>query len=447
MAIKMSFLLISSLISFLFLVNPSLSLNQGFSTDLIHRESPLSPLSTPYFNKYDRLRNSINRSMSRVNRFKTFIGISPNDVQTQVIGAQGEYVMKLSLGTPPVTEFGIADTGSDLIWLQCQPCLQCYTQTLPIFDPRKSSTYKTQSCDSEACQALNPSQSSCSSNNVCNYLYGYGDKSHTSGDIATETITFNSGKMSNGTSFPKIIFGCGHDNAGTFQKDGSGLFGLGGGPLSLVSQLSPSINGKFSYCLIPFFDEGNYMSTINFGTSGAVSGRGVISTPLVKGDRPTFYYLTLNAVTVGKSKIPFSKNPSTNDEFGSSNQGNVIIDSGTTLTLLPPDLFDDLYSAIKDAVQGEEVDDPTGFLKLCYQSGVDGLNIPDMIAHFDGGDVTWKPINTFVQVSKGVTCLAIVPADEQIGAIIGNIAQVNYLIGYDLVEGKVSFKPTDCTKH
>ncbi|KAK9696892.1 hypothetical protein RND81_08G003800 [Saponaria officinalis] len=357
--------------------------------------------------------------MSRVDRFKTSFGLSPKDVQTQVKVSDAEYVMKLSLGTPPVPQFCIADTGSDLIWLQCQPCLQCYTQTLPIFDPRKSSTYKTRSCDSEACQALYSGQSSCSSNNVCNYLYQYGDKSHTSGDIAAETITFNSRKTSKGHT--------------------SGLVGLGGGPLSLVSQLSPLINGKFSYCLIPSFEEGNYTSTINFGTRGRVSGPGVISTPLVRNDPNTFYFLTLKAITFGKSKIPFSRNPFTNQ----TNQGNIIIDSGSTLTYLPSDFFDDLYTTIKDVIHGEEVEDPTGYLKLCYNGGVDDLNIPNMIAHFDGGDVTWKSSNTFIQVSDGVTCLAIVPG----GAFIGNIAQSNFLIGYDLIEGKVSFKPMDCTKY
>ncbi|KAK9696893.1 hypothetical protein RND81_08G003900 [Saponaria officinalis] len=311
----MRFLLIFSLISFLLFINPSLSLNQGFSTNLIHRESPLSPLSTSHINKYDRVRNSIHRSMSRVNRFKTSFGLSPKDVQTQVKASDDDasYVMKLSLGTPPVPQFCIADTGSDLIWSQCQPCLNCYTQTLPIFDPRKSSTYKTQSCDSQACQALS-SRTSCSRTNVCNYHFGYGDNSHTSGDLATETVTFNSG-----TSLPKITFGCGHDNyfIGTIGKDTSGVVGLGGGPSSLVSQLSPSINGKFSYCLIPFFEEGNYTSTINFGSRGRVSGPGVISTPLVRNYPKTFYFLTLKAITVGKSKIPFFKIPFTNQ----TNQG------------------------------------------------------------------------------------------------------------------------------
>ncbi|PRQ52480.1 putative nepenthesin [Rosa chinensis] len=34
--------------------------------------------------------------------------------------------MKFSLGTPPLDIYAAADTGSDLVWTQCQPCQACY---------------------------------------------------------------------------------------------------------------------------------------------------------------------------------------------------------------------------------------------------------------------------------------------------------------------------------
>ncbi|XP_074314671.1 aspartic proteinase CDR1-like [Silene latifolia] len=382
--------------------------------------------------------------MSHINRFKTSSSSSSSesDIQTQVNGTRGAYVIELSFGTPPVSQIGIIDTGSDLIWTQCQPCKECYKQNVTIFDPSKSSTYKTHSCKSRACYALGISQYYCSTEEVCNYYYRYGDRSQTSGDLATETITFNSdNSRSKGTSLANISFGCGHYNSGLFNYSGSGVVGLGGGPLSLVSQLGSSIKGKFSYCLIPLSKEGNFSGKISFGINGQVTGEGVISTPLIKSYPSTFYHLTLNGVTVGKTKIPFNRN-------GRTTAGNIVIDSGTTVTFLPRDMYSGLSSALEEVIQGEKVEDKSGYFQLCYKSsnGGDDLNIPNVTANFDGGDLVLKPSNTFVEVSEGVVCLAFLPSTPPIIPIFGNVAQMDFWVGYDLEGGHVSFKPTDCTK-
>ncbi|XP_074314670.1 aspartic proteinase CDR1-like [Silene latifolia] len=382
--------------------------------------------------------------MSRVERFRTSsFSFSLSDIQSQVYSTHdGAYIIELSYGTPPVSQIGIIDTGSDLIWTQCQPCFDCYKQYFPIFNPSESLTYKTQSCDSDACRSLGTKHTSCKEN-VCNYYYGYGDKSYTSGDIAIETITFKSDN-NNSRSLANITFACGHENVGTFPYQSTGLVGLGGGPLSLVSQLGSSIKGKFSYCLIPFFKEGNFTSKISFGTNEQVSGDadGVISTPLIPSSPFTFYYLTLNGVTIGKTTIPFNRNGRT--------VGNIIIDSGTTVTYLPLDMYSSLSSVLEEAIQGQKVDDKSGNnFKLCYKTSRDGadLNIPYVTAHFDGGDLVLTPINTFVAVADDIACLAIMPSNLSIGAIFGNIAQIDFLVGYDTYGGMVSFMPTDCTNH
>ncbi|KAL2940579.1 Aspartic proteinase CDR1 [Bienertia sinuspersici] len=442
-------LLLSLIVTLTFISTTNGALpKQGFTLDLIHRDSLNSPLYNPSLNIYDRLKDTIQRSVSRINHFNPSSSMSPNDVESQVIPANGEYVMEVSIGTPPVKQFGIVDTGSDLIWTQCQPCVNCYKQSIPIFNPRNSSTYKVQPCSSKVCQYLDDKQRLCSRRGQCGYQYSYGDNSHTSGDLATETLTFMPEEKNGTTSAPSVSFGCGYDNEGTFREQGSGLIGLGGGPLSLATQLRSTIGGKFSYCLIPFFQEGNFTSKINFGSKGAVSGPGVVSTPLVKKTPETFYYLTLEGISVGNDKISFfSKNHKNNsslsaDDYG-GDEGNIIIDSGTTLTLLPSDLYDELTKALERAIDGKKVEDPTGTLELCYQATKD-LNIPKIIAHFSGADLELGPINTFVKVSEDVVCLAMLPADEV--AIFGNLAQGNFLVGYDTEQGKVSFKPTDCTK-
>ena len=107
-------------------------------------------------------------------------------------------------------------------------------------------------------------------------LISYGDQSFTNGDLGVETLTIGS-TTSRQVTIPKIVFGCGHNNDVTFIEAGSSIIGLGGGPLSLVSQLNKYIGGKFSYCLVPAKNS-NVTGKINFGSNGLVSGNGVVST-------------------------------------------------------------------------------------------------------------------------------------------------------------------------
>ena len=93
---------------------------------------------------------------------------------------------------------------------------------------------------------------------------------------------------------PLSLIWCGHDNVGNFDDKGSDIVGIGGGVVSLVSQLSSSIGGKFSYCLVPLTSRDKNSSKLNFGSDAVVSGPGTVSTPLVPKILDTFYFLTLH---------------------------------------------------------------------------------------------------------------------------------------------------------
>ncbi|CAN1233691.1 Aspartic proteinase CDR1, partial [Linum perenne] len=237
-------------------------------------------------------------------------------------------------------------------------------------------------------------------------------------------------------SFPKTLVGCSHNNVGKFPPNGSGIVGLGGGSASLVSQIGSSIGYKFSYCLAKF-GEDKLTSTMNFGENAVVSG---VSTPLISHPTaPTFYFLDLVGVSVGESRIPL--------QTGSSLKGNIIIDSGTTLTMLPTEFFSQLSNAVESQIiGGKKAEDPQGDLSLCYVRLVgSNLKVPRITVHFQGADVEPPLSNVFIQVSDTVTCLAFQGSDN--GSIYGNVAQQNFLIGYDIQKRTVSFKPTDCARN
>ncbi|KAK1393058.1 hypothetical protein POM88_012114 [Heracleum sosnowskyi] len=128
-----------------------------------------------------------------------------------------EYVMQVGIGTPPVHYNAVINTGADLIWTQCKPCLKCMKQSTPLFDSEKSSSFSNLSCSTQFCDTR---QTFCAIDQ-CTYIYVYNADTYTRGNMATETFTF----------------GCGNDNH--FFEDGfGGLMGMGRGLLSLVSQLN-----------------------------------------------------------------------------------------------------------------------------------------------------------------------------------------------------------------
>ncbi|XP_059456612.1 aspartic proteinase CDR1-like [Corylus avellana] len=419
------------------------AVNGSFSVDLIHRDSPFSPFYDPSETPSQRVANALQRSITRVNHFKptSSSSLSPNELpRPEIVAVGGEYLMKYSVGTPPVPVLGVADTGSDLIWLQCEPCTDCYNQTDPLFDPAESKTYRNVSCSASECQSLEGTSCSSllSSSSSCEYSVSYGDSSYSHGDLAFDSLTLES-NASVPVSLSNIVVGCGHNNAGTFTKKGSGVVGLGRGAASLVTQLGSSIGGKFSYCLVPTTSQAKNSSKLSFGSDAVVSGSGAVSTGLAP-KRPDmhFYFLTLEAISVGNKTLEFDDS----SPFGDSEE-NIIIDSGTTLTLFPEDFYSRFEAAMAEEIDLERVDDPDERLSLCYKSASDDIGVPNITAHFRGADMKLNPMNAFLRVSEELVCFAFV-ASERI-YIFGNVAQFNYLVGYDTEANTVSFKPTDCT--
>ncbi|XP_057451732.1 aspartic proteinase CDR1-like [Lotus japonicus] len=418
------------------------SLRNGFSVELIHRDSSKSPFHRPAETHFQRVSNVVRRSFNRANHFNKASTSNPKNTpkSNHVIPDDGDYIMSYSVGTPKYQLYGIVDTGSDLVWLQCQPCKSCYNQTTPIFDPSKSKTYKNLPCSSSVCQSV--PVSTCSSNNTCKYTANYGDGSKSDGDVSVETLTLDSTSGSP-ISFPKIVIGCGHDNTGLFHGRASGIVGLGRGSVSLTTQLDTSIGGKFSYCLVPMISvSANASSKLNFGDVAIVSGNRTVSTPIIQNIDlilNNFYVLNLEAFSVGDKKVDFVDSP-----FGSSGV-NIIIDSGTTLTLLPDDIYKTLESAVSEAVDMKPIEDPESKFSLCYEGTLDDLMAPIITAHFKGADVQLSSLNTFFQVRDQVVCFAFASSNSVGVAIFGNLAQQNFLVGYDLKNKIVSFKPTNCT--
>ncbi|KAG5563046.1 hypothetical protein RHGRI_005705 [Rhododendron griersonianum] len=401
----------------------------GFKVTLNHIDSGES------FTKSERLYRAVKRSSARLQKFKEMVSTATQpELATTVYAGLGAYLMNFSIGTPPNSYSGLMDTGSDLVWTQCQPCLECAPQSDPLFDPKKSSSFSNVSCTSQFCLDLLP-DSNCNPFYGCVYIYGYGS-GITSGFLGIETFTFENVKV------PNVTFGCGLFNLGFGTE---GLIGLGRGPLSLISQLSEP---KFSYCLTTYGDA--KPSTLLVGPQQVAVGANK-TTPLLQNPlMATFYYLSLEGITVGSVKLPINK---TVFEIQPDGSGGVILDSGTTITYLDFRAYILLREQFISQVKLPLVDvyNVTG-LDLCFKLPPNNASVvlPKLIFHFTGVDVDLPTENYFLGNSSifipglGVTCLAIEPSFDI--SIYGNVQQQNYMVLYDLSKNTVSFTPTQCDK-
>ncbi|CAN1245885.1 Aspartic proteinase CDR1 [Linum grandiflorum] len=178
-----------------------ISVAAGFSIDLLHRDSPDSPLYNPLETRAERLQNAAMRTIGaarhRIDRLRpaTSGGIATPlvpDTFTVYGFKESLHILFVYVGTPSFPIVAIIDTGSDVIWTQCKPCRNCFKQIAPMFDPKKSSTYTNLRCSSKMCSTALTDRIFCRNGDVCAYSMNYGDQSYTIGDVAIDTLTLNS---------------------------------------------------------------------------------------------------------------------------------------------------------------------------------------------------------------------------------------------------------------
>ncbi|OAY71920.1 aspartic proteinase nepenthesin-1-like [Ananas comosus] len=415
------------------LVPPAISAFNGLRVDLTHVDAGRS------FTNFELLQRMALRSRARgAMLVPKAAGGSTNSISTTdvpVLPNVGEYILGVSIGSPAQPLLLILDTGSDLVWTQCQPCLSCFNQRFPLYDPSQSSTYSPLACSSKLCQAL--PLSACHAQ--CLYLYSYGDQSTTVGTLASEAFTFRS---ANNVTVPNLGFGCGFLNGGIFNNE-SGIAGFGRGPLSLISQLGV---GKFSYCFISY-DDDSKSSALMLGSAAGLNGNAttVRSTPFVLNpSQPTFYYLSLDGITVGTTRLPIPKSAFALQQNGTAG---VIIDSGTSITQLTTVAYKHVRSAFLSQVKLPVANGTAEGFDLCFSlpsSPSAKVDVPKLIFHFEGADMDLPRDNYMFQDSSvGLMCLAMLDSGSE-SSIIGNFQQQNMHVVYDLDNQKLSFAPARC---
>ncbi|XP_051181459.1 aspartic proteinase nepenthesin-1-like [Lolium perenne] len=358
-----------------------------------------------------------------------------------------EYLVHLSIGTPPQPVHLSLDTGSDLVWTQCQPCQVCFDQALPYFDPFNSSTFSVLPCHQPMCQQ-NLDWSSCGKqywgNQTCVYVYDYADNSITAGHLDTDTFTLAAADGVSSASVPGLAFGCGLFNNGNFQSNGTGIAGFGRGALSLPSQLKV---GNFSHCFTPMTR--SEPSAVLLGVPTNLYGNAsdvVQSTPLIQNTAsPNAYYLSLKGITVGSTRLQVPESVFALKQDGT---GGTIIDSGTGMTSLPQDVYNLLHDAFVTQARLPVYNSTTAAPQLCFLVPPQGKpDVPKLVLHLEGATLDLPRENymfEFEEAGRNITCLAVSAWGDL--TIIGNYQQQSMHVLYDLANSLLSFVPAQCDR-
>ncbi|GLT44466.1 hypothetical protein SLA2020_183600 [Shorea laevis] len=422
--------------------NPSKAADKRSSSlTVIHKYGPCSQLrqnsDAPTHAEvllHDQARvNSIQSRLAKaLNNVKETAATNIPAKDGSILGS-ANYIVTVGLGTPKKDLSLIFDTGSDLTWTQCQPCVEsCYQQKEPIFDPTHSKSYLNISCSSSICGSLysaTGNQPGCSSS-TCVYKIRYGDGSSSTGFFGTERLTLTTTDI-----FDNFLFGCGESNTGLFMG-AAGLLGLGRDKLSFPSQTAQKYNKVFSYCLPSSASSTGYLSFGNSGISNSVK-----FTPLVTLSRgSSFYGLGITGISVGGDRLSISSSVFTT--------AGTIIDSGTVITRLPPTAYSALRTAFRQGMSKYPMGKPLSILDTCYDlSSYNSVSIPKISISFSGGiDVEIAPAGILVVISRSQVCLAFAGNndDSKVG-ILGNVQQKTLQVVYDGPNERVGFAAGGCS--
>ncbi|KAH1223475.1 putative aspartyl protease [Glycine soja] len=430
-------------------------------------------ISKTHFNStHQLLKSTSTRSASRFHR-----QTHHNSVVSLPLSSGSDYTLSFNLGSHPSQSITLyMDTGSDLVWFPCAPfeCILCegkFNATKPLNITRSHRV----SCQSPACSTAHSSVSShdlcaiarcpldnietsdCSSATCPPFYYAYGDGSFIA-HLHRDTLSMSQLFLKNFT------FGCAH----TALAEPTGVAGFGRGLLSLPAQLatlSPNLGNRFSYCLVSHsFDKERVRkpSPLILGHYDDYSSERVefVYTSMLRNPKHSYFYCVgLTGISVGKRTILAPEMLRRVDRRG---DGGVVVDSGTTFTMLPASLYNSVVAEFDRRVgrvhkRASEVEEKTGLGPCYFLEGL--VEVPTVTWHFLGNNsnVMLPRMNYFYEFLDGedearrkVGCLMLMNGGDDTelsggpGAILGNYQQQGFEVVYDLENQRVGFAKRQC---
>jgi len=247
-------------------------------------------------------------------KFNLALDSAPGIVSVTDVGNDVQYYGVVQVGTPGQNFKLDFDTGSSDLWFPSVD-VAAASPNQAKFDPSKSSTFQ---------QDGRP------------WKISYGDGSNSSGILGTDTVTIGGIQVSNQT------IGLANQESQQFQSDSiDGLLGLGFDTITSVQGVQTPVDNMISQSLVqaPVFSVrlikqtqgggGEYL----FGSIDQSAISGAIT--YIPVDKKGYWQIPIDDVFWGDTSL--------------GKQGETIIDTGTTLCIVPNDVAAAIYSKIPGA--------------------------------------------------------------------------------------------------
>eukprot|EP00850_Spirogloea_muscicola_P019155 SM000184S03788 [mRNA] locus=s184:273622:278505:- [translate_table: standard] len=343
---------------------------------------------------------------------------------------------------------------------------QCYNQSLPPFDPHKSSTYSNVTCGQDTCHYFHLQVDSfgikdhegyntvacfeSSDNNYeyysgltnknCGYQYSYGDGTTTYGHLATDVVHSVSKDGQSINTWP-LHFGC---SGATTSAPGEfvivgGILGLGPSFRSFSGQMTKHFGGAFTTCLTSGKTGLTNVGVLEFGST---LPPGITYAPLGSDDYShDWWEVNVLNCSLGTIHLPIP----------SSAWIPTILDTGSLFSIVSPQILKELVVALQglgDLFTSPFHLDHTEL--LCYhiqtKSAADLDTIFPPLELDLGGDAPFlsKGQQYVVRKNSSTACLSFIPNFGRFFTVLGSLHQQNRLMIWDEPNNRIGWSTADC---
>ncbi|XP_006354730.1 aspartic proteinase Asp1 [Solanum tuberosum] len=369
------------------------------------------------------------------------------------IHSEGLYYTYMLVGNPPRPYFLDIDTGSDLMWIQCDaPCTSCAKGAHPLYKPRNVNMIPPKNPYCVEVQE-NLKSKYCDNCHQCDYEIEYADRSSSVGVLAKDELQL---VLANGTGTkPSVVFGCAYDQQGTLLNtlaSTDGILGLSRAPISLPSQLASHglINNVIGHCLRTDTNGGYLFLGNDFVPQWRMSW-----VPMLNNPFPNLYQAQLMKMNYGGKELRLGST--------SYGQGTVVFDSGSTYTYFTDQAYKALISMLEEISSEDLIKDASDTtLPICWRAKFPVRSIEEVRQFFKPLNLQfgskwrivstklWIPAEGFLTISeKGNVCLGILDGSnvhDGSAIILGDISLRGQLFVYDNVNQKIGWIRSNCER-
>jgi hypothetical protein len=399
-----------------------------------HNKTPPKTLRIahqPHLHKF-AFKHRITHAMNRVRGLANIGNVPASTVPIEgAVAIYGEYFVKVALGNPQDQLYLQVDTGSTDLLVYGEGCDGCP----PEADKYNWGSSKT--AVPQPCKGASLRCDKCYNNTLCAFDDGYGDGSDVTGFVLNDTFALVGLEGPSAT----VTMGSIQYSTSNFEPiKVDGIFGLAYSTTSAWGGESP---------LISFMKENNYylafsMCLHNDSGSSLTVGIDAHSNPNIAWSPRVFkayYSVTLESMMVSGQALKVPPK-SINGKYGA------LVDSGTTLIILPTPVFTALKAAFKANCSAYKLPGVCGvkdkdsiFAGNCFDmTEEDKAHFPDFSVKVKGIDKVQTIGSVKYLVHQGnELCLGIVPSGDEDVTILGDTFMRGFYFVFDQVTNSVGF--------